>query len=106
MMSPERDDDELRCALRASPAEADAASIEALQSRVMAHWRASHGAGSAQSNGGHALRWSASPRWWIGAGGLALGCALAVALWLQRPDPALEELMQPDVLSQMVAGEL
>jgi hypothetical protein len=27
-------------------------------------------------------------------------------VWVQRPDPALDELLQADVLSQMAIGEL
>jgi len=101
-MIDEHDDEDLRRALR--DASADAGASEALQARVMAQWRAAHGT-PAQFNGQRTLRWSAALRWWAGAAGLALCAAVAVTLWLQRPDPALEELMQPDVLSQMVAGE-
>lgn len=107
-MNPHDDDppqdDALRRALRDAPA-TDPAALEALQSRVMAQWREGHGRGGAQANGARTLRWS-TQRWWIGAAGLATCAAVAVGLWMSRPDPALEELMQPDVLSQMVAGEL
>lgn len=96
----------LQRALRELPPPTDSAALEA---RVIAQWQSAHGAGGVRSNGGAAqalsTRWL-QRRWWIGAGGLALLSAVAVMLWLQRPDPALEELLQPDVLSQMAAGEM
>jgi hypothetical protein len=40
--------------------------------------------------------------------GLLLGASIATVLWLQRPDPAIDELMlmKADVQSQMAIGEL
>ena len=46
-------------------------------------------------------------RWrWIGiTTGLLIGAIIATVLWVQRPDPTLDELMQADVLSQMAIGD-
>ena len=80
---------------------------QALQARVLTQWRQgrSHplvtvGAGPAAT-----LRaaWRQHPLRWTGAVLL-----LELGLWLLRPaqDPALDELMQPDVLSLISMGEL
>ena len=38
--------------------------------------------------------------------GLLIGAVIFTVMWVQRPDPTLDELMQADVLSQMAIGEL
>ncbi|WP_342129008.1 hypothetical protein [Hydrogenophaga sp. OTU3427] len=107
---------DLRAALRqslhradAAPAESDAdAAAEALQQRVLAQWQQRHAhlhthpawAVAGGSTGGR----RPATRWWL-AGTLLVVLALGLA-WSQRPDPTLEELLQPDVLSQMGLGEL
>lgn len=79
---------------------------EALQQRVMAQWRQRHAQTAAEwvAVGHPAARWQPARAWaWWGLGVLLVAMAL---VWSQRPDPALEELMQPDVLSQIGLGEL
>ena len=87
-------------------------STDALFSRVLDQWAALHAtqpqerlawaAGGASAGTGGAPR-----RWRIGlATGVALCAVAAAALWSQRPDPSIEELMQADVLSQMAIGEM
>ncbi len=110
-MNPKHDPDDtlLQQQLRAALAPDDA-ELEALNRRVLSQWRSRHDGASAQTEGHGAVRalvGRAGLRpWLIGATGLALGGALALGLWLQRPDPAMEELLQLDVLSQMAAGEM
>jgi hypothetical protein len=101
----------LQRALRSVPPAIDAARLDALQSRVLAQWQVgAHGANLPMANGGwrsRSLSLIGGPRrGWMLASGLLLGVSLAAGFWLQRPDPALEELLQPDVLSQMAIGEM
>lgn len=106
-MKPEPTDHDLRQALRQGASSADS---EALQARVLAQWqqqaRPSRD-GATQRVGAAQLalaRWRDHPlRWWLPAA--LLGSALLLA-WCARPDPGLQELMQPDVLSQIAIGEL
>jgi hypothetical protein len=84
------------------------ADTEALSARVLAQWQASHAAGGAvgpRPAAALALRLRRHPLI-VGVAGLAAVAAIASAVLLLRPDPALDELMQPDVLSQMAAGEM
>jgi hypothetical protein len=87
--------------------------------RVLAQWRAQHhpaasaaAAASAEAHGvgGATATLGAhrgSRRGWFGiTAGLAACAVVALAMWLQRPDPALDELMQADVLSQMALDEM
>ena len=90
------------------------AESDALADQVFAQWRELHGesadaavrtdrSGSATLSGGNPVQ----RRWWIGiTTGLLIGAVLATVVWIQRPDPALDELLQADVLSQMAIGEL
>jgi hypothetical protein len=102
-------DESLRQALRALPQ--DRAEVDALAARVMAQWREREAlAVAAPATVGHGLaalggRGHARARW-IGIAGLLTGAAIALVLWAHRPDPALDELLQPDVLSQMAIGEM
>jgi hypothetical protein len=79
----------------------------ALQTRVLAQWRQARPLGVVVSSTGPVASlqaaWRQHPVVWTGA--LAL---LVIALWLLRPvqDPVLDELMQPDVLTLISAGEL
>jgi len=81
---------------------------QALEERVMAQWAQRHAgqlALQAATAGGpglgaHGQRMRRA-RW--AAGALAVAVLLAAA-WLNRPDPALEELMQPDVLQLITLG--
>ena len=106
------DDQALRLQLRAlNPS---AAKADALADQVLAQWRELHGesVGAAPRIGrsGTALLSGGPParrRWWIGiTTGLLIGAVVATMVWVQRPDPALDELLQADVLSQMAIGEL
>lgn len=91
----------------------------ALQQRVLAQWRVqTH---TAAALGSAALPDGSGTLGWLGAlpgtgwrrlgrRGLAslalLALLTALSVWWARPDPALTELLQPDVLSQMGLGEL
>jgi hypothetical protein len=80
---------------------------DALQARVLAQWRQAQPAGGAVVSSGPAgtlqAAWRQHPVLWTGAVAM-----LVLGMWLLRPaqDPALEELMQPDVLTLISAGEL
>lgn len=81
---------------------------QALEERVMAQWAQRHAGqlavqaatASGPGLGAHGQRMRRA-RW--AAGALAVAVLLAAA-WLNRPDPALEELMQPDVLQLITLG--
>ena len=79
---------------------------------MLAQWQARHAHAAtplAEASGPLQRLVLAGPgrrRWLLGSGVLLGGAALALGLWLRQPDPALEELLQPDVLSQMAAGEM
>jgi hypothetical protein len=102
-MKPDPQDADLRQALRqALPAE----DSTALQDRVLAQWQQRHVAPQRSAGGQLALaRWRDQPMRWLG--GAVLASSLLVLTWCgNRPDPSLQELMQPDVLSQIAIGEL
>ena len=104
-------DRRLQHALRELPVPDASQRIDALQQRVMAQWQAAHAPSAAplvQGAGGRRLALAAGGRrrWLLGSGMVLGGLALALGLWLRQPDPALEELLQPDVLSQMAIGEM
>lgn len=93
---------------QAQPAVAPA-ELEAFNARVMAQWQERHGAGAGRQRkaGASWLALLARHPVWVGAGtGLLAVSALLFGLWLPGPDPVLEELMQPDVLSLMAAGQM
>lgn len=102
-MKPDTQDIPLQEALRqALPAEDSAA----LQERVLAQWQQRHVALQRSAGGQLALaRWRDHPMRWLG--GALLASSVLVLAWCgNRPDPGLQELMQPDVLSQIAIGEL
>ena len=80
---------------------------DALQARVLAQWHQFRPASVVTTSAGPVATlqaaWRQHPVLWTGA--LA---ALLVSLWVLRPaqDPVLEELLQPDVLTLISAGEL
>ena len=79
----------------------------ALEARVVAHWQTRHVQPAARFGGGPASVLQAHlPRQWVLAAALLLGATLVLGLWLQRPDPSIDELLHPDVLSQMAIGEM
>lgn len=97
------------------------AEVDALKAGVLAQWRSAHRAGVAAAGAAGdgllpasdraAARLSPAlqrrrRRLWAGSAGLAATVALATAVITSRPDPVLEELMQPDVLSQLAIGEM
>lgn len=114
-MKPQRptdtspDDDSLRQRLRESlPRSADA-DLAALKDRTLHQWRLRGTPQTFHPPGPLTVlqaSWRQHPALWGGAL-LALGF---VALFLlkpwHQPDPALDELLQPDVLYLMSAGEL
>ncbi|MBL0945033.1 MAG: hypothetical protein IBJ04_11950 [Hydrogenophaga sp.] len=110
MNTPVADDAALRRALREGLAHNAATDSAALQARVLAQWRQRHaqalGAHQAVTAGGPLPRGGAHrPRLaWV-AGALLVAVALALT-WSHRPDPTIDELLQPDVLSQIGLGEL
>ena len=103
-MKPPRhdeDDEALRRALRATLQEAPPPDA-ALQARVLAQWRQRHAAAPPPRSAGLL---ALATRRWLGLAALSASLLTALA-WCSRPDPALEELLQPDVLSQMSIGEM
>ena len=103
---PTSDDRALHAVLRESLQPAPGEDSTPLQDRVMAQWHQRHArnvtmAELAVAGGARGAR---APVW-LGLGGVVLVAALAIA-WTQRADPVLEELMQPDVLSQIGFGEI
>lgn len=114
-MNPQRptdtslDDDRLRQRLRESLPRSAEADLVALKDRTLHQWRLRGTAQTLQPASPLAVLqagWRQHPALWSGAL-LALGLAFLLMLkpWHQ-PDPALDELLQPDVLSLMSAGEL
>lgn len=109
--SPNRhspDDQRLRERLREGLAQTPSDGLEALESRAIGHWR-QRTAGQPQHRGPLAALqagWRQHPALLSGAL-LALGLAALLLLkpWA-APDPTLDELLPPDVLSLMAAGEL
>jgi hypothetical protein len=104
------DDARLQSALRALPLPAAPADLSGLNERILAQWQERYAMQEpAVAGRGPTLvlhgRWERRPLW-IVALGLLASAAIVLGVWLQRPDPVLEELMQPDVLSQMAAGQL
>jgi hypothetical protein len=104
----------LQTAHRADPAP-DRARQAGFEMRVLADWQALHTAGARRSARPVAPRGLAPARGWFGsgrrqgwalAGGAVLALTLGAVLWLQRHDPAFDELLHPDVLSQMAVGEM
>lgn len=106
----DRTDDRLRQALIGLPADGVRERLEALNHRVLAQWGEAQRLAPAGHGGGGpwlALRGrGGKASWAVGLAGLTAGLALVLAAWLRAPDPALDDLSQPDVLSQMAAGEL
>ena len=111
-------DQALRQSLRELPCTAEPAQLAALEARVLAQWEASHPA-PGRAAGRSGVLAAPSPRgWlkqrWVRVSGLVCGVALSMllaqGLGLRIPglgsDPALDELMQMDVLSQMAIGEM
>lgn len=100
-------DEALRDQLKTALAQGTDDDNDALQARVLAQWRQAHPAGSVVASSGPAgalqAAWRQHPLLWTGA-----VAALLLGMWLLRPaqDPVLEELMQPDVLTLISAGEL
>lgn len=104
-------DARLQALLRSLPPPDAATDLGALNARVLAQWQERHGPVAHQADGAAAVavlaaRQGARAGWWITVSGLAAGLALGLGVWLQAPDPVLEDLLQPDVLSQMAVGEM
>lgn len=101
---------QLHHGLNADAARGDHA--EALQARVIAQWRQRHPLAETRfaPAGGTALNASEARhrhlRWWAAGTLLSAALLLGVASWQQRPDPALDELMQMDVLTLLSMGEI
>ena len=93
----------LRTAMRRSLADSPAQGLDDLQAKVIAQWRQRVQVEPVTALGTSA-GWHALPRAW-GLAALALAAA-ALLLMNTAPDPAMDELMQPDVLSLISLGEL
>ncbi len=78
----------------------------ALEERVMAQWRVACAPDSVTRVSGGALArfWPPGRRTLMGAALLLI--AMALVAYTQRPDPLLEELSQPDVLSEIMLDVL
>lgn len=103
------DDSRLRQRLRETLAHTPADGLEALESRALAQWRMRTAQGQCLRAGPLAALqagWRHHPLAWSGTL-LALGLAAVLLLkpWAP-PDPTLDELMQPDLLSLIAIGEL
>lgn len=100
-------DEALKGRLKQALAQGTDQDSDALQARVLAQWRQTRPPAVVVSSNGPLASlqgaWRQHPLLWTGA-----LVALAMALWMLRPaqDPALEELMQPDVLTLISNGEL
>ncbi len=100
-------DEALKDLLKASLPQGANEGTDALQARVLTQWRQAHPAGGVITSSGSAgvlqAAWRQHPVLWTGA-----VVALLLGMWLLRPaqDPVLDELMQPDVLTLISAGEL
>lgn len=106
---PQDDDLHLRQRLRDALARAPADDLTALESRTLAQWRQRSPTQHPAHTGPLAVLqagWRHHPRVWSGTL-LALGLAALLLLkpWAE-PDSGMDELMQPDVLSLIAAGEL
>lgn len=110
------DGGELRTVLRTGLADAAhetarTGDSEALQARVLAQWQQRHPVAQARlAQAGGATLHSGGLRYhrlWWAAGALVVTAALVIgtAPW-QRPDPALDELLQMDVLTLISMGEI
>ena len=84
---------------------------DALQARVIAQWQQRHplaDATLAQASGSALRGGGVQPHrrlWWTAGALLIAALLFSVAPW-QRPDPALDELLQLDVLSLISLGEM
>lgn len=98
----------LKEALAALPTPDDARRIASLEQRVMAQWRQTQDAGvvGAGAASVQLARFGVRRHWLVSAMGLALGLAILFGTWLHARDPLIDDLLQPDVLSQMAAGEM
>lgn len=101
-------DEHLRERLQDALSRADGEDLQVLQDRVMAQWRATVGAATPVVQGpALALRLnsqSRSLRWGVVA--LALVTALVWQWGRMRADGSVRDLIEPDVLSMMLPGEL
>lgn len=106
--TPEDDDRALKGALAALPAPVDARRIASLEQRAMAQWRRAQDAGVVGAGAASAqlARFGVRRHRLVSAMGLALGLAILFGTWLHARDPLIDDLLQPDVLSQMAAGEM
>lgn len=103
------DDQSLRNRLREGLSQAPTSGLGALESRALEQWRQRTAAQQRRPAGPLAVLqtgWRQHPALFSGTL-LALGLAAVLLLkpWAQ-PDPTVDELLQPDVLSLMAAGEL
>ena len=99
-------DDALRATMRAALSSGSDADLAPLQSRVLAQWRMRTATASlATPLGGGVAGLRQHPRL-LALAALALAVAIAGSVYLKRGDPALDELIEPDVLSLIMIGEL
>lgn len=97
-------DHALRTAMRRSLARSSAQGLEDLQAKALAQWRQNTLEPQVLALG-TSVGWRAPPRAWALAA-LVLAAAALLLQMTTAPDPTLDELLQPDVLSLISLGEL
>jgi hypothetical protein len=98
----------LRERLREALAQPTAGHDQVLEGRILEQWRQRTAAQVIRSQGPLAVlqvRWRQHPALWSSTL-LALGLVIVLMKPWVQPDPALDELLQLDVLSLMAAGQL
>ena len=101
-------DNALRQSMKNALAQPDAQGLDALQSRVMAQWEQRTASHTSMGHGPVAsLRQALAKRpLQMGLASLAIVAAVAIQTSWPPTDHALDDLMEPDVLSLITLGEL
>lgn len=105
---PDRADSSLRAAMRAGLPESAAGDLEALQARIIAQWqmRAAFSAGNGPPASSVLSLRSLNRRLVMLLATVAVLAAVTTAALWRGTDPALEELLEPDVLSLISLGQM
>lgn len=97
-------DEALRAAMQEALTRSTTQGLDGLQARTLEQWRL-HTPDKPAVALGATAGWRAHPMAWS-LTGLALVAAVLLLPMANAPDPALDELLQPDVLSLISLGEL